>query len=84
MSCYFISPTVHLEPVRAFLTAASTTEDDGDGDGAARRQMPRQMKVWMETESGTRVLQGTASVGSSWSNFPPSELEARLIRHRTV
>ena len=50
LSAYFLSPTVHLEPVKAFarLSAADATT----------------MEIWMETKDGKRVLDGTASVGA--------------------
>ena len=44
-----MSPTVHLEPVKAFATLPEP--------GVAT------MELWMETEEGTKVLEGTASCG---------------------
>jgi len=52
LSCYFRNATTGGEPVRtlAQLPASGTTD--------------AQVKVWMERDDGTQVLEGTASVGS--------------------
>ena len=70
LSTYFLSPTVHLEAVRAFAELPEI--------GASS------MDVWMETDDGTRVLEGTASVGGGLDDDPeqPSVLATRLARER--
>jgi hypothetical protein len=67
LSAYFLSPTVHLEPVKAFarLSAAGATT----------------MDIWMETKDGKKVLDGTASVGAE-DPAAPSALQRRLARER--
>ena len=67
LSCYFLSPTVHLEPVKAFVQPAAAAATAAS--------------AWMETEDGTKVLEGTASVGIV-TGGPASALEARLARNK--
>ena len=70
ISAYFMSPTVHLEPAKAFATLPEP--------GVTT------MELWMETEEGTRVLEGTASCGHGAADpvDAPSALEQRLARER--
>ena len=70
ISAYFMSPTVHLEPVKAFATLPEP--------GVTT------MELWMETEEGTKVLEGTASCGHGAADpvDAPSALEQRLARER--
>jgi|EP01043_Picozoa_sp_COSAG02_P035012 hypothetical protein len=70
LSAYFLSPTVHLEPVKAFASLPA------EGVGS--------MDIWMETKEGTRVLEGTASVGCGLQDEPghPSALRTRFARDR--
>jgi hypothetical protein len=67
LSLYFLHATTHLEPVRCFARLPK----EGDADP--------QVEVWMEQEEGTRVCEGTASVGSPSA---PSALRQRLERLR--
>jgi hypothetical protein len=62
LSLYFLYPTLHLEPVRCFVRAPGPD---------ARTE------VWMENEGGTRVCEGSASVGAPDRD---SALRARLER----
>ena len=70
LSAYFLSPTVHLEPVKAFAALPEP--------GAVS------MEIWMETEAGLKVLEGTASVGCGQVDplDAPSTLAGRLARER--
>jgi hypothetical protein len=67
LSLYFLHATTHLEPVRCFAQLPK----QGDADP--------QVEVWLEHEDGTRVCEGTASVGSPSA---PSALRQRLERLR--
>ncbi|HYE50998.1 MAG TPA: hypothetical protein VEB20_15490 [Azospirillaceae bacterium] len=60
LSLYFRNPSVDFEPVRAFLRPTA-------GDRA---------EVWMESEAGVRILDGTASCGSP----DPDSLVRRKLR----
>ena len=70
LSTYFLSPTVHLEPVKAFARLPE--------------QGAPSMEIWMETKDGTREVEGTASVGCGLKDDPryPSALTTRLARER--
>ena len=65
-----VAAQVHLEPVKAFARLPE--------DGVCS------MEIWMETEAGTKVLEGTASVGCGLTDplDHPSALAARLARER--
>ena len=58
MSLYFKAATVDHEPVRCQIQAASE----------------RTVRIWMENEAGTLVMDGTASLGDD----PESEVRGRL------
>ncbi|HYC05019.1 MAG TPA: hypothetical protein VED40_17130 [Azospirillaceae bacterium] len=60
LSLYFRNPSVDFEPVRAFLRPT--------GEGRA--------EVWMDSEAGVRILDGTASVGTP----DPDSLVRRKLR----
>jgi hypothetical protein len=67
ISLYFLTPTLHGEEVRAIVEAPSNSPDD------------TQVEAWMEKTDGTRICEGTASLGSP---INPSALHARkLDRH---
>lgn len=67
LSLYFTNATLHREPVRCLLRRPAPEDDDA------------QVEVWMEHESGMRVCEGTASVGSP---AQPSALRSRLANLR--
>ena len=58
LSLWFLTPTLHGEPVRC----------------AARLCAGARTEIWMETEAGARVMEGTASLGPD----PDSALRRRL------
>ena len=60
LSLYFRNPSIDFEPVRAFLRRT--------GEGRA--------EVWMESEAGVRILDGTASAGTP----DPDSLVRRKLR----
>ena len=64
LSLYFLSPTLHGEPVRAFVGVPP--------EGAADAQV----EAWAERESGERICEGTAAVGDPQQ---PSALRARQL-----
>jgi hypothetical protein len=64
VSLYFLSPTLHGEPVRA----AIGVPPEGASDA--------QVEVWMERENGERICEGTASIGAPQE---PSALHARRL-----
>jgi hypothetical protein len=66
LSTYFRNATTDREPVRAFAAVAAGGADD-------------QVRVWMEKDDGTLVLEGTASVGSP---AEPSMLRRKLAEPR--
>lgn len=68
LSTYFLNATLHGESVR---TIAETPEPLADADV--------QVRVTMERDDGTPVLEGTASLGSPPE---PSELRKRLLQQR--
>jgi hypothetical protein len=67
LSLYFLHATTHREPVRCLARLPDPDESDP------------QVEVWMETEEGTRVCEGTASAGAPGE---PSALRHRLARLR--
>jgi hypothetical protein len=67
LSTYFRNATTGGEPVRAFADAAPQAAADA------------QIRVWMEKDDGTQVLEGTASVGSPGT---PSMLRRKLEEPR--
>lgn len=67
LSLYFLSATLHQEPVRCFVSAVET-----DGPISTAR-------VWMENEAGTVIVAGTASCGGFHER---SELRSRLAQIR--
>jgi hypothetical protein len=56
LSCYFRNATTDSEAVRAFADMPSGDKPSGAAD--------EQVRIWMERDDGTLVLEGTASVGS--------------------
>jgi hypothetical protein len=66
LSTYFRNATTDREAVRAFATAVTGGTDE-------------QLRVWMEKDDGTLVLEGTASVGSP---AEPSMLRRKLAEPR--
>lgn len=61
LSAYFRYATLHDEPVRCFLRKPERSADV-------------QVEAWMDTPSGQRVCEGTASVGR-----PPEPVVASMI-----
>ncbi len=67
ISLYFLTPTLHGEDVRAIIEEPPEGRDDV------------QVAAWMEKADGTRICEGTASIGSP---AEPSALHAReLYQH---
>ena len=64
ISLYFLTPTLHGEEVRAVIAAPPDSVEDA------------QMEAWMEKPDGTRICEGTASLGSPGE---PSALHARKL-----
>ncbi len=64
ISLYFLTPTLHGEEVRAIIKAPPADPSD------------TQVEAWMEKADGTRICEGTASIGSP---FEPSALHARKL-----
>jgi len=64
ISLYFLTPTVHGEEVRAVVRAPTPGRDN------------IQVEVWMEKTDGTRICEGTSSIGSP---IDPSALHARRL-----
>ncbi len=73
ISLYFLTPTLHGEEVRAIIEAPSTEAALG-----VPTQGPDdvQSEAWMEKADGTRICEGTASIGSP---LEPSALQARKL-----
>ena len=69
ISLYFLTPTLHGEEVRAV-----DAEPPEASDGA-------QVEAWMEKADGTRICEGTASLGSP---AEPSFLHARKLDEHAV
>jgi hypothetical protein len=69
LSTYFRNATTDGEPVRAFAEVPATRADN------------TQVRVWMERDDGTVVLEGTASIGSP---AEPSMLRQKLAESREV
>jgi hypothetical protein len=69
LSTYFRNATTDGEPVRAFAEVPATRADN------------TQVRVWMERDDGTLVLEGTASIGSPPE---PSMLRQKLAESRDV
>ena len=67
LSTYFRNATTDGEPVRAFAEVPAT------------RAGNTQVRVWMERDDGTLVLEGTASIGSP---AEPSMLRQKLAESR--
>jgi len=67
LSTYFRNATTDGEPVRAFVEAPPKGVDDA------------QVRVWMERDDGTLVLEGTASAGAAPQ---PTMLERKLQEPR--
>eukprot|EP01006_Ploeotia_vitrea_P004637 TRINITY_DN115051_c0_g1_i1.p1 TRINITY_DN115051_c0_g1~~TRINITY_DN115051_c0_g1_i1.p1 ORF type:complete len:309 (+),score=24.34 TRINITY_DN115051_c0_g1_i1:35-961(+) len=63
LSIHFVSPVGHLEPVQCFVDLPT-------------KENQTQVKVWMNKENGTRVLQGTASVGTG--NYDETEVDKQI------
>jgi acyl dehydratase len=66
LSTYFRNATIDREPARAFAEIPTDGSDE-------------QVRVWMEKDDGTPVLEGTASVGSPAA---PSMLRRKLAEPR--
>jgi hypothetical protein len=64
LSLYFLSPTLHGEPVRAFVGIPPEGASDA------------QVQAWAERENGERICEGTASAGDPPD---PSALRARQL-----
>ena len=64
ISLYFLTPTLLGEEVRAIIEAPPADPSD------------TQVEAWMEKADGTRICEGTASIGSP---FEPSALYARKL-----
>ncbi|MCH7699600.1 MAG: hypothetical protein IH865_11740 [Chloroflexi bacterium] len=64
ISLYFLTPTLHGEEVRAVIEAPPADPSD------------TQVEAWMEKADGTRICEGTASIGSP---LEPSALHARKL-----
>ena len=73
ISLYFLTPTLHGEEVRAVIEAPSTEAALGP---PAQGPDDVQVEAWMEKPGGTRICEGTASIGSP---FEPSALHAREL-----
>ncbi len=71
ISLYFLTPTLHGEEVRAVIGAPPALPDAGN---AAKEEA--QVEAWMEKPDGTRICEGTASLGSP---IEPSALHARKL-----
>ena len=69
ISLYFLTPTLHGEEVRAIVEAPPEPTDDV------------QVEAWMEKPDGTRICEGTASLGSP---IAPSALHARKLDEHAV
>ena len=73
ISLYFLTPTLHGEEVRAIVKAPPVLPEAG------KAADDTQVEAWMEKPDGTRICEGTASLGSP---INPSALHARkLDRH---
>ena len=64
ISLYFLTPTLHGEELRAIIEAPPADPSD------------TQVEAWMEKPGGTRICEGTASIGSP---IDPSALHARKL-----
>ena len=69
ISLYFLTPTLHGEEVRAVVGGPPEPTDDV------------QVEAWMEKADGTRICEGTASLGSP---IAPSALHARKLDEHAV
>lgn len=77
LSTYFRNATTDKEPVRAFAQVAEPGAPDA------------QVKVWMERDDGTQVLEGTASIGAPSEPSmlrevlmkPPKGRDLRILGH---
>ena len=80
LSLYFKYATTDLEAVQCFARRPPSVRE-GDKDGEKDGE---QVPVWMDTEDGRRVTEGTAWIGRPWAGTPLAERAANVPEPRDL